>query len=128
MNGFAQMERGEPMSDLIDRQAVISEMKKMYDAAEKWLRDANETEIEARAQSCMSTLIEIKLRIEKLPSAEPEIIRCKDCFYGYLYSGVYAGTTCSWVECKKPDGLNRDVSIDGYCSAAIRKPYQQNNH
>lgn len=58
--------------DLIDRQAVISEMKKMYDAAQKWLRDANETEIEARAQSCMSTLIEIKLRIEKMPSAEPE--------------------------------------------------------
>lgn len=59
--------------------------------------------------------------VSNLPSADPEIIRCKDCFYGYLYSGVYAGTTCSWVECKNPDGLNRDVSIDGYCSAAIRR-------
>ena len=62
------------MGDLISRKAVIDELRNMYLAADKWWRDANETEIEARAQSCMSTLIEIKLRIEKLPSAEPEII------------------------------------------------------
>lgn len=89
------------MIDLIDRQAAINALENTECELlpEEWddLTDA----------------------IMNLPSAEP--VRCKDCFYGYLYSGVCNGTTCSWVECKNPDGLNRDVSIDGYCYAAIRR-------
>lgn len=59
--------------------------------------------------------------VRDLPSAEPEIIRCENCFYGYLYSGAYDGTTVSWGKCKNPDGLNRDVPLNGYCSAAVRR-------
>ena len=58
--------------------------------------------------------------LKRLPSAEPEIIRCKDCIYGYLYIDVQNGITDSWIECRNPEGLNRDVSVDGYCSASIR--------
>lgn len=58
------------MDDLISRQAAIDEMSKMYHAAEKWLQETKDDTIKARAESCMATLVEMKLRAEKLPSAE----------------------------------------------------------
>lgn len=61
------------MCDLIERQAAIEEMQNMYHAAEKWGQEATEELIKARAESCMSTLVEMKLRVDKLPSAQPEL-------------------------------------------------------
>lgn len=60
------------MNDLISRQAAIDALKDMYDAAEKWREEASDDVIKARAESCMASLTEMKLRIEKLPSAQPE--------------------------------------------------------
>ena len=57
---------------LISREAAIDEIKNMYEAAEKWGREATDEVIKVRAESCMASLIEMKLRIEKLPSAQPE--------------------------------------------------------
>ena len=65
--------------------------------------------------------IQLKDALDKVPSAQPEIIRCKDCLFGYLYIDVQNGITDSWIECRNPEGLNRDVSVDGYCSASIRR-------
>lgn len=59
--------------------------------------------------------------LETMPSAQPELIRCKDCLFGYLYFDVQNDETDSWVECRNPDGLNRDVSCNEYCSASIRR-------
>lgn len=64
------------MSDLIDRQAAIDDMNNMYQAAEKWGREAADDVIKARAESCMATLVEMKLRIEQLPSVHQTL-------YGY---------------------------------------------
>lgn len=50
-----------------------------------------------------------------------EIVRCKDCRYGYQFYDVQKGITDSWVECRNPNGLNRDVSEDGYCYCGERK-------
>ena len=60
--------------DLISRQDVIDELKAMYlyHASEKWREEASDDTIKARAESCMASLVEMKLRIEKLPSAQPE--------------------------------------------------------
>lgn len=58
--------------DLISRQAAIGEMRDMYHAAEKWGKEASDDVIKARAESCMASLIEMKLRIENLPSAQSE--------------------------------------------------------
>ena len=60
------------MSDLISRQAAIDAMENMYKAAEKWMQEAKDDITGARAESCMASLVEMKLRIEKLPSAQPE--------------------------------------------------------
>lgn len=58
--------------DCINRRDVIDAMKDMYRAAEKWLRDATDDMTKARAESCMASLVEIKLRTEKLPTVQPE--------------------------------------------------------
>lgn len=58
--------------DCINRRDVIDAMKDMYRAAEKWLRDATDDMTKARAESCMASLVEIKLRTEKLPAVQPE--------------------------------------------------------
>lgn len=63
-----------------------------------------------------------KEQIDSLPTIDAiEVVRCKDCIYGYLYIDVQNGVTDSWIECRNPEGLNRDVSVDGYCSAAVRR-------
>lgn len=59
--------------DTISRAEAIDEMREMYHAAEKWLQEAEDDTIKARAESCMATLVEMKLRAEKLPSAEPTV-------------------------------------------------------
>lgn len=50
-----------------------------------------------------------------------ELVRCKDCRYGYHWVDIQNGITDSWVECRKNDGLNRDMSGDEYCSYGERK-------
>ena len=74
------------MDDLISRQAATDAMKDMYRAAEKWLRDATDDVTKARAESCMASLVEIKLRTEKLPAVQPDHVadvskkvEAKDC-------------------------------------------------
>ena len=60
--------------------------------------------------------------IAQVPSADVvEVVRCKDCLFGHRYFKVINGETDSWVECRNPEGLNRDVSDDGYCSASTRR-------
>lgn len=50
-----------------------------------------------------------------------EIVRCKDCRYGYQFYDVQNGITDNWVECRNANGLNRDVPEDGYCYYGERK-------
>ena len=58
--------------DCISRQAALDAMKDMHRAAEEWLRDATDDVTKARAESCMASLVEIKLRTEKLPAVQPD--------------------------------------------------------
>ena len=56
--------------DLIDRQAAI----KALDATITITGEKNALEVSDYIKT-------VKERLEELPSAEPEIIRCKDCIY-----------------------------------------------
>lgn len=88
------------MSDLIDRQAVI---KAITNAADKWdCSDDYQRGIKAGIR--MGTLIS-----SVIPSAQPEIIRCKEC----LMHGV----------CRFEHGLG----LDGYCSQAERRTDERHN-
>ena len=100
--------------DCISRRDAIDAMKDMYRAAEKWLRDATDDVTKARAESCMASLIEIKLRTEKLPATQPEIIRCKDCKYLVVEED---GAYCDY----NIVGVRGVEDGSGFCSDAKRK-------
>lgn len=48
-------------------------------------------------------------------------VRCEDCRYGYQFYYDHNGIIVRWVECRNPDGLNRDVPNDGYCYCGERR-------
>ena len=50
-----------------------------------------------------------------------EVVRCEDCIYGHRFFDVQNEGTDSWIECRNPDGLHRDVSDSDYCSASKRR-------
>lgn len=85
------------MTDLIDRQALLKDIEQYH------LSDGK-----------------FQHWVEVQPSVE-SVIHCKDCFFGYLRKGIINRYEDTWIECINPNGLNRDVSIDGYCSAGVRK-------
>ena len=58
---------------------------------------------------CGEKCIDIKI-LEKLPSVEPEIIRCKDC--KYWERQTYQGTPLSWGHCESElmwDSINGET-------------------
>ena len=55
-----------------------------------------------------------KIRDEKLPSAQPEIIRCKDCRYYQDNNDSYPHINCKWDANETPDA-------DDFCSGAERR-------
>ena len=85
------------MSDLIDRQSVI-------DAIEPWLNGYGYSEGERNMLKCCIQAI------KDMPSAEPEIIHCKDCEHYCepedefdAWCSGWGGTTtedgfCNWAE------------------------------
>ena len=100
------------MADLIDRQAAIDRFQNLsYD---DWNQGVSTTWANAFAE-CAEM-------IRELPSADAvEIVWCKDCRYGRRFFDVINGITDSWIECRNPDGLNRDTSEDSFCSCGERK-------
>ena len=88
------------MDDLISRQAVINEMKDMYTAAEEWAQGAHDDDTKARAESCMATNVELKLRIEKLPAVHPQRMRGKGRWNVY-YHGEENGKSIFSYTCNQ---------------------------
>ncbi len=87
------------MADLIDRQAAIEVIDAVFPA------DSMKAEY-AQGIACAAALA--KTYVEQLPSAQPEIIRCKDCkWHGYK-------------ECFHKLGLIAAFD-DNYCSYAERE-------
>ena len=52
----------------IKKEELISELRKRYQAIEKWLSDAKEEEKRIRADSARAMLMEIKLIVDHLPT------------------------------------------------------------
>ena len=90
------------MSDLISRQAAIDELDKGAWGVE-WDKTLAKT------------------MIESLPSAQPDIIRCKDCKYykAYEYTGELA---CHYVI-----GGTVIRNLNDYCSRAERIEHEQSD-
>lgn len=84
------------MSDLIDRQAAIDAL------------------LGITAMRNTIPLDSAIFNIKKLPSAQPEIIRCKDCRYYQDNNDGYPHINCKWDANETPDA-------DDFCSGAERR-------
>ena len=82
--GFAIMQKGEPVSDLISRQAILKHIEKIRQGAQM-MDDIR------RASIIMNGMYLCEKAVRNQPSAQPEIIRCKDCRWGR--------ETCGNIEC-----------------------------
>lgn len=58
-----------------------------------------------------ATIEEIRNRLEKLPSVQPEIIHCRDC--KHWYSDADSGMACEFTNMSQPE--------DGYCNWSERR-------
>lgn len=98
--GIVQMQKGEPMDDLISRQDAIDALKN------RWKKTRNYEGIgDDIAEEC-------ELYLKQVPSAQPEIIRCKDCIY----------QTESWSGIKYCEAHGDHIGKDyDYCSNARRR-------
>ena len=112
------VEKEEPMSDLISRQAAIDALwKAMYeyeDEMEKQFIESDDLDIEEWIlhRIFVQNMSDIDRKaIFDLPSAQPEIVRCKDCKHRDHETNFCHGR--GW-----PMNL---VADDDFCSMAERK-------
>lgn len=94
------------MSDLIERQALRSEM--YHEAFEK---DSNEQRWDS---GCWIRYKMFERVVDRLPPAQPEIVRCKDCRY---WEDVMNGKGY----CKDMSGFGRWWKDNDFCSRAERR-------
>lgn len=94
------------MADLIDRQAAIDSLDGEINIAGR-----------VNAQAVIDYVSMVKDRLERLPSAEPQIIRCEDCkWYGRADKRrFYRG-----MDCLKRR-IDTIVPDKDYCSRAERR-------
>ena len=92
------------MDDLISRQAAIDALAKFVPYA---ICDES-------TESYTNGLTDAYYLILQLPSAQPEIIRCKDCRYYQDNNDGYPHINCKWDANETPDA-------DDFCSGAERR-------
>ena len=89
------------MSDLISRQAATRKLKRM--ATQAYIDKLN-----GSAETVINCCIDVIER--QIPSAQPEIVRCKDCRFN-TYS----------KKCLNPDSFFLVPADDFYCGYAERR-------
>lgn len=115
-----QRKKGRWIDDLISRQAALDEFQRFGSVWMEYTDDMPAEKIAWMAlKNAKSSMIDV---LNGLPTVDAvEVVPCKDCRYGHRYFDIIYDTTDSWIECRNPDGLNRDVSEDSYCSYGERK-------
>lgn len=101
-------------SDLISRQAAIDAIEWGITYAKAINKETGEVrELFAESNEELRKAVN---RVKQLPSAQPEIIRCKDCKYSHM---TYDGD-CKYCEIWFPDEAEY---MDGnyYCGSAERR-------
>jgi len=100
------------MSDLISRQAAIAEI--MEDIEDRSLHDDPATPKDY-AEGYDEGIRNAAAIVLQMPSAQPEIIRCKDCKWSDWYTAVNGNRFCYCME----TGCGGRIE-DDYCSYGKR--------
>ena len=104
------------MSDLISRQAAIDALEEQIEQCNKSLSSFDiSIKDEFAVKVERASLVAFRETLEYLPSAQPEIIRCRDCRYWYTGDGYNHenGAQCALT--------HMWMSPDDYCSYGRRK-------
>ena len=96
--------------DCISRQEAIDALEKVAELF-PWRVPGNRDSYDRYNEAWNDAIGRAEIEIEKLPSAQPEIIRCKDCKH-YLHDEEYG---FDW--CNRMSGVFR-AKPDGFCSWA----------
>ena len=111
------------MSDLVSRQSAIELVKDVCDAIMSDCDSYYDPETDDymyknifEVDAILKCNKEIRIALRNMPSAQPEITRCKDCKY---WTHIKR-TNRYW--CKTDDGLfDSNPSPDDFCSRAERR-------
>ena len=98
------------MNDLISRQAAIEYLMTNMN----WYDEDGYESDDDYKRECITELI------NGVPSAQPEIIRCKDCRYYQDNNDGYPHINCKWDANETPDA-------DDFCSGAERRTDDKTN-
>ena len=103
------------MSELISRQAAMDLLGKQIEQCDRSLSSFDiSMKDEYAVKVEKASLTAFRERLEYLPPAQPEIIRCKDC--KHLFNKDDEGGKC-WHF----NGFSKVVSYDDFCSLAERR-------
>ncbi len=118
------------MNDLISRQDAIDLVQIYLNPFMKYIGSPEDTECEAYARTILQNIVD-NLRVGyKTPSAQPEIIRCKDCKwwdksedspFGYCMAMKHGYMSANWEI-----GIYRRYKGDFYCADAERRTDENN--
>ena len=100
------------MSDLISRQTALNTF-------EKWLS------VKGYSEGEMNMLKGVIYELRYMPSAQPEIIRCRDCKYAHLTYHGQCKYCDKWLD---DDDFHLTLYLDGdfYCGCAERRTDETN--
>ena len=100
--------KSEPCDDAVSRQAAIDAVKAMEDKSGKG-------EIAGFYNLILERVID---KLNDLPSAQSEIIHCKDCIWYELPSHKISENCVRWM---KSNGILLPIKPDDFCSRAERR-------
>ena len=93
------------MSDLIDRQAAIDALDRIFDQCEEIDAHLPKGDPDRTGYKMYPDYMTVWKYLHQLPSAEPEVVRCKDCKYYNpigvcieMSSAVCENSFCCWAE------------------------------
>ena len=102
------------MHDLISRQAAIDALDQIFDRCEEIEAHLPEGDPDRTGYKMYPDYMTVWKYLHQLPSAQPEIIRCKDCRYYQDNNDGYPHINCKWDANETPDA-------DDFCSGAERR-------
>lgn len=107
------------MDDLISRQAAIDAVVDDFcyaycDNCGNEMDEEKCGDCHRKYQNWKASRKAVEKTINKIPSAQPEIVRCKECQY-YLYDKIFRQDWCSHAS-----GMSRTRPND-FCSKGVRR-------
>ncbi len=99
------------MNDLIERQAAIERLEHLSACGEPFVEIGTDDETFIGKYEAIT-------EISDLPSAQPQIIHCKDCIWYELPSHKITENCVRWM---KSNGILLPIKPDDFCSRAERR-------